>query len=189
MSDKIVIATDLDETTFSYLGGITKFVSEKYERILEGDPEFYDLYRSGWFKDDEEFKRIHGEAVDEGLYKTLKPYENASKTLWDLVRSGYQNNILTSRFVNPGQHEKVVADTAKSLEINSIPHSNLMFLHDKTRFIADVYIDDSPRNLLNLQKDGRTTITYNQRYNQDVPGLRASSWLEVREILRDLFGR
>lgn len=188
--EKIVLAIDLDETVFSYVDALKDVVAEDLGRIIVGDPEFYSLWRSGWFDSEEDFRAVHGRAVTEwSIYQNLVPYRGAVDTIRELSKSGYENNIITSRFVNPGQHEKVVADTVRSLEINRIPYSNLLFLANKTRFNADVYIDDAPHNLLALQKIGKTTITFDQRYNQEVPGLRASNWQEVREILRELFGR
>lgn len=187
--DKIVLAIDLDETVFSYLNGIKGFLLSRYDREIVGMPSSYNLTECGWFTDDEEFHRIHGEAVEEGLYRNLIPYQDASWAIWSLVDSGlYQSNILTSRFVNPGQHSKVVSDTAASLDRNNIPHSNLLFLKNKTLFNADAYIDDSPANLHALQEAGRFTITYDQEYNHDVPGERAQNWYDVREILNRKFG-
>lgn len=189
MENKIIIATDLDETTFSYLDGLKKHLAENYNKGFDEAPTSYSLVESGWFPDFEEFRRIHGEAVDNGLYRNLIPYEKASEILWDIVGSGYENNILTARFINPGQHKTVVSDTAESLDKHSIPHSNLLFLKDKTRFEADIYIDDSPSNLLSLQHKGKTTITFDQAYNKSIPGYRAGSWDDIREILYTIFGK
>jgi 5'(3')-deoxyribonucleotidase len=116
-------------------------------------------------------------------------YENASPVLHDLIKSGYEINLLTSRFVNPGQHERVVADTARSLEINDIPYSSLSFVSNKTRSLMDGYVDDAPHNLEPLIALDRFTITFNQTYNRHIPGARANDWLHLREVLREKFGR
>lgn len=189
MSEKISLAVDLDDTVLHYCEGLKEFVLENYGRTITGTPSTYSLYQAGWFDSDDDFKKVHGEAVEDGLYEQLRPYCNAIENLWDLSDSGYQINIVTSRFVNPGQHEKVAQDTAASLEKYSIPHSNLLFLHDKTKFIADAYIDDAPHNLINLQKVGRNTIAFDQSYNKGIPGHRAKNWTEVRQILKEQFGQ
>lgn len=189
VTDKIVLAVDLDETVFSYIGELKKFVQDKYDRTLQGQLQTYALDQEGWFDSRDEFLKIHGEAVEDGIYSRLTPYDNASEVLWDLARSGYQVNYVTARFVNTGQHAKVVTDTAQSLETNSLPHSNLLFLHQKTNFMADAYIDDAAHNIEVLQNLDRNTIIFDQEYNQELTGARATNWLEVREILRNQFGK
>jgi 5'(3')-deoxyribonucleotidase len=187
--DLIDLGVDLDEVVFKYLKGLREYTGRNGAPLPLIDPEHFSLTRSGWFTSDEEFKRIHGEAVAEGLYANLKLYEEAAEVLRDLSRSGYRINIITSRFVNPGQHEIVVRDTARALEENDIPYSNLSFLSNKTKMLMDAYIDDGPHNLEPLIDLGRFTITFDQTYNQFVWGPRANNWREVREILRQKFGR
>lgn len=188
-SDFIELGVDLDEVVFRYLKGLREHTGRTGAALPVIDPEHFSLTRSGWFTSDEEFKRIHGEAVTEGLYAGLEMYENASPVLRDLARSGYRINIITSRFVNPGQHEIVVKDTARSLEANNIPYSNLSFLSDKTKMLMDGNVDDAPHNLEPLIALDRYTITFDQTYNKSIPGARATNWLELREILRAKFGR
>lgn len=186
---KIVLGVDLDEVVFVYLKSILKVMEEKRLPVPTSDPEFFSMVESGWFESVEIYKKVHGEAVERGLYERLAVMDGASETLWDLARSGYEINIITSRFVNPGQHGLVVPQTAAALELHNIPYSSLSFLADKTKFMADAYIDDGPHNLEPLQALDRFTITFDQRYNRHVPGPRATNWGEVRAILREKFGR
>jgi 5'(3')-deoxyribonucleotidase len=188
-SDLIALGVDLDEVVFRYLRGLREATARKGRVLPTIDPDQFSLTKSGWFASDEEFKQIHGEAVAEGLYAGLETYENASPVLRDLARSGYEVNIITSRFVNPGQHEIVVRDTARALEANDIPYSNLAFLSNKTKSLMDAYIDDAPHNLEPLIALDRYTVTFDQTYNKHIPGARANNWLHLREILRAKFGR
>lgn len=188
-SDFIELGVDLDEVVFRYLKGLRDYSGRNGSPLPLIDPEQFSLTKSGWFTSDEEFKRIHGEAVAKGLYAGLEMYENASPVLRDLARSGYRVNIITSRFVNPGQHEIVVKDTARSLEANDIPYSNLSFLSNKSMMLMDAYIDDAPHNLEPLIALDRYTVTFDQTYNKNIPGARATDWIELREILRTKFGR
>lgn len=187
--DLIALGIDLDECVYYYLRGLRLSSGRNGAALPLIDPDHFSLTKSGWFTSDEDFKRVHGKAVDEGLYAGLEVLPFASEVLHDLTKSGYEINLLTSRFVNPGQHERVVADTARSLEINDIPYSSLSFVSNKTRSLMDGYLDDAPHNLEPLIALGRYTITFNQSYNQHIPGARANDWLHVREILRAKFGR
>lgn len=188
-SDLIALGVDLDEVVFRYLRGIRLAAATKGRILPVNDPDQFSLTKSGWFVSDEEFKQIHGEAVAEGLYAGLEMYEYASPVLRDLAKSGYEINIITSRFVNPGQHEIVVRDTARALEANDIPYSNLAFLSNKTKSLMDAYVDDAPHNLEPLIALDRYTVTFDQTYNKHIPGDRANNWLHLREILRAKFGR
>lgn len=189
ISDLIALGVDLDEVVFKYLRGLRQFSGRNGSPLPMIDPEHFSLTKSGWFTSDEDFKRVHGKAVDEGLYAGLEMNDGASDVLHDLINSGYEVNLLTSRFVNPGQHERVVSDTARSLEINDIPYSSLSFVSNKTRSLQDGYLDDAPHNLEPLIALDRFTVTFDQTYNQHVPGARAYNWLHLREVLREKFGR
>lgn len=187
---KIVLAVDLDEVVFGYLNGLRNFMKTQGLVAPIEEPSVFAMDKSGWFETIEEFFKVHGEAVDDGIYKKLKPFEGASENINDLRKSGYEINIVTSRFINKGQHNSVLTQTADALDKFKIPYSNIMFLSDKTRFIADSYIDDGPHNLIPLRDAGRHVIAYSWRYNADVEGIdRGNNWDEIREILRNRYGK
>jgi 5'(3')-deoxyribonucleotidase len=189
LSDKIVLAVDLDEVTYGYIPVIREFARKKGYPVTEDDNEFYSLMESGWFPDEETFRAVHGEAVDEGLYTWLRPLPGAVDTLRDLSSAGYEINIVTSRFVNPGQHYKVVSQTAEALERDRVPHSNLLFLKRKYLFKADAALDDSPANIVDLRNHDRFVITADMRYNRHLEGPRSHNWDEIRALLFKKFGR
>lgn len=187
---KIVLAIDLDECCFDYIGGFRTWLREKHNIIVpDGSPNSWDMVESGWFASEEDFRRYHEEAVSEGLYRNLSLLPGTRRVLWDLVRSGYESNIITSRFVVNQQHLIVVRDTAYAIEENELPYSNIMFQKNKFRFLADAYIDDGPHNLEALIAHKRFVVKVNQGYNTHIEAPNANHWDEVREILRDRFGR
>lgn len=189
MTDKITLGVDLDEVVYKYIEGLRKRMNSRGLVPPSGEPLSYSMRESKWFPSDEEFFSFHGEQVEEGLYEDLELHEGASETLHDLSGSGYRLNIITSRFVNPGQHQKVVSQTVAALDRDDIPYSNISFLSRKVDQYADAYIDDSPSNLASLAGAGRFVIKRNMAYNVDSPGVPAASWAEIREILRDTFGK
>ena len=186
---KIVLGIDLDEVVFSYCEGLRKKMMNAGFTVPEGEPISYSMAEAKWFPSNEDFCKFHGELVDEGLYESLELIEDASEVLWDLSNSGYQNNIITSRFVNPGQHKKVVSQTVAALDHHDIPYSNLSFLDNKVLQFADAYIDDSPKNINHLSAADRFVIRKKMLYNEGCPGVPVSSWKEIREVLREKFGR
>lgn len=188
--DKVILAVDLDECCFDYLGGFRTWLKEKHGlTVPEGSPPSWNLKVSGWFEKEDDFHRYHEEAVTDGIYRTLPLLPGTRATLWDLVRSGYEINIITSRFVVNQQHLQVVSQTAEAIETNKLPYSNIMFQKNKFRFIADAYVDDGPHNLSSLLEHGRFVVKMNQNYNSHIVSPNADTWEEAREILRERFGR
>lgn len=188
--DTIVLAVDLDEVVFKYCEGLRAWqVSHGFE-VPDAEPVSWSFVESGWFDSEDDFKHAHAAAVDSGMYANLNVYEGAVGNLWDLSKSGYQINIITSRFVMPGQHKRAVTDTVAALDANRIPYSNISFLSDKGLQYADAYIDDGPINVERLMKMDRFVICRSMPYNMHVESsARSSSWAETREILREKFGR
>lgn len=188
---KIVLAVDLDDTVFRYVDGLKEYLRDNHHYVKRfRQPTSYDLAESGWFTSYEEFKKLHGEAVEAGLFTELKLMKDSRRVLRDLQKNGYEINVVTSRFVNHGQHQKVVTQTAQALDDRFIPYDNILFLSDKTRFLADAYIDDAPHNIESLTRAGRTVIAFNQPYNINTPThYRVDNWCELRETLKKMFGR
>lgn len=185
----IVLGVDLDEVVFQYIEGFRTWLRER--RNIEapsGMPPFYSFAESGWFETEEEFKRLHGEAVAEDLYRFLTPVEGAIDTLWELSDAGYTLNIVTSRFVNPGQHWKVVTSTAESLEHHNVPHHNLSFMKDKTLQRSHLYIDDSPHNIKALGDAGIPIVIFDVPYNRHLEGDRVTNWQDLRIYIKEKFG-
>lgn len=188
--DKIVLGVDLDEVVYRYTSGFRNWLEYRHGFTLPPeDPKSWSLKESGWFAQEEDFAKFHGQAVNEGLYEQLETLPQARETLWELSDAGYQLNIITSRFVNPGQHQRVVAQTVKALDRDRIPYSNLSFLGNKVLQQADAYLDDSPKNIKGLKEAGREVIIFTMAYNKALEGRRADTWGEARAHLRDLFGR
>lgn len=185
----IVLGVDLDEVVFNYLGFVREKLVAAGRQLPDGPPNSWSLPDAGWFKDDADFFKFHGNLVEEGLYDKLELLPGAHETLWDLSNSGYMLNVITSLFVNPGQHQKVCKQTVVALDANGIPYNNLSFLNKKALQFADAYVDDSPKNIESLHEAGRFVIRKEMLYNLSSPGVRATSWEEIREILREKFGK
>jgi len=187
--EPIVLAVDLDEVCFDYLGGFRKRLEAKGLILPAGKSTSWSLQKSGWVTSEEEYKKYHAEAVLDGLYRGLDVLPGARENMRDLSDSGYELNIITSRFVIPGQHQIVVRETAEALDNAKIPYANIMFQKNKVRFLADAYLDDGPHNIEALRDAGRYVIKMNQLYNMYLGGASADDWDEARQILRERFGR
>lgn len=132
------------------------------------------------------FAALHAKAVSEDrLFATMPPIDGVRDALWRLSDAGVHIRVITHRlYVNWG-HAGAVADTVEWLDTQRIPYRDLCFLGNKPDVGADIYIDDAPHNIDQLRGAGYEAIVFDQPYNRDIDGLRASDWTAVEEIVMD----
>lgn len=196
-----ILGLDIDDTSGKYLKSLMQDIIEQEqgkrfaglsaEEIITHFPDMqrYDSFEWAAINGNRElFKEYHRIAVENGIYTKLEPFEGVSEALWKLKREhDYRIFVITSRFVIPGQHARVVSDTALWLDKHDIPYDDIMFTSEKVNVLADVYIDDSPKNITSLQEAGRKTIVYDRSYNRDLTGPRAHNWNEAYDLLSTMF--
>ena len=133
----------------------------------------------------EAFEAAHRRAVAEDrMFRRMAPLPGVSEALWELSDAGVWIRVITHRLLFSGTHEVSAADTAWWLDAHDIPYRDLCFIGDKPIVGADLYVDDSPHNLLALRAAGKTAIVFDQPYNRQLPGPRARSWDEVVRLVR-----
>ncbi len=186
----IRIGLDLDGVVLNYEDAFRTYLINKkgFDPNKLKPAISYSFKEAGWFASNEEFVAAHTEAVESGLYRRLRPFPGASEKLWKLSNAGAHIHVITSRFVANHQHAKVVSDTAYSLDKNKIPFRSIGFDAKKTEHVADVYIDDSPSNIIALRGVKRNVLVYDALYNQDFPAPRAKNWDEVYSYVVNTFG-
>ena len=186
-AEPFVLGVDLDGVCADYTKGFRTFCAQR----LEVDEASLPLDRSWdfreWGFDTETFEELHRAAVTEGrILADLEVIEGAAESLWRLSDAGVWIRIVTHRlYVNWG-HSAAAGDTVTWLDAARIPYRDLCFLGTKTDVGADAYVDDGPHNIEALRGVGRPAIIFDQPYNRQLDGLRASSWVEVEEIVYEL---
>ena len=139
-----------------------------------------------WDLSSDGFREAHRVAVTEDrIFRTMDPYPGVAEVLWRLSDAGVWIRIITHRLLFNGLHEASAADTAVWLDQHDIPYRDLCFIGDKATVGADLYIDDSPHNIVALRHAGRTAIVFDQRYNRHLDGPRVASWHEVEPLVLD----
>ena len=78
-----------------------------------------------------------------------------------------------------------MSDTVNWLDESRIPYRDICFLGDKPEVGAHLYIDDAPHNVDALRAAGNDVIVFEQPYNTDLDGPRASGWVEVEDLVLD----
>jgi 5'-nucleotidase len=140
-----------------------------------------------WGLDREGFLQLHRASVqDHRMFKDMPAIPGASDSLWRLSDAGIWIRIVTHRLVTNWGHQTIVADTVEWLDLRSIPYRDICFLGRKPEVEADAYVEDAPHNVEALRARGNTVIVFDQPYNRELPGPRATTWDEVEAIVAEL---
>jgi 5'-nucleotidase len=186
--EQLVLGVDLDAVCGDYEDALRASVARRTGRDpAELSPQTtWDAY-SEWGMSFAEFEEAHRTAVvEDRIFREMQPLPGVSEALWQLSDEGVWIRIITHRLIFNGAHEVSAADTAWWLDHHRIPYRDLCFIGDKPDVGADVYIDDSPRNIIGLRAAGRTAVVFDQPYNRDLAGPRVSSWGEVTAFVQGL---
>jgi 5'-nucleotidase len=177
----LVLGVDLDAVCADYEGAFRASVARQHDRD-ETDllPQtVMDAY-SEWGLSFGQFEEAHRRAVlEDRMFRRMDPLPGVSEALWKLSDEGVWIRIITHRLIFNGAHEVSAADTAWWLDHHDIPYRDLCFIGAKPDVGADLYVDDSPTNIVNLRSAGRTALVFDQPYNRALPGPRVRDWDEV----------
>jgi len=187
--DELVLGVDLDGVCADYEGAFRESVARRLGRDPADMPAqtMMDAY-SQWGLTFEQYADAHRRAVlEDRIFRDMAPMPGVSESLWELSDAGVWIRIITHRLIFNWAHEVSAADTAHWLDANRIPYRDLCFIGDKPNVGADLYVDDSPTNVVKLRAAGRRAIVFDQPYNRDLPGPRATSWADVVALVRAEF--
>ena len=185
--DPIVLGVDLDGVCADYETAFRQCVSRQLGRDEAELPRqtVLDGYAQ-WGLTFEEFEAAHRRAVTEDrMFRRMRPLPRVSEALWELSDAGVWIRVITHRLLFSGTHEISAADTAWWLDAHDVPYRDLCFIGDKPIVGADLYVDDSPHNILALRGAGKAAIVFDQPYNRGLAGPRATSWEEVVRLVRE----
>lgn len=185
---RFVLGIDLDGVVADFYEGLRPIAAE----WLGVDPETLSaLVTHGlpeWHVDKAPggYEALHRFAVTQrDLFKTLVPIHGAPAALRRLSAQDVRIRIITHRLYIKWFHQKAVRQTIEWLDFHDIPYWDLCFMRDKAAVGADLYIEDSPSNVLSLRDDGHETIVFTNSTNLTVDPPRANSWLEVEELVAE----
>ena len=180
-----VLGVDLDGVCGDYESALRASVASRRGVSVDTLPAQHSTgHFSEWGLSAEGFREAHRVAVlEDRIFRTMDPYPDVAEVLWRLSDAGVWIRIITHRLLFNGLHESSAADTAVWLDQHDIPYRDLCFIGDKAMVGADVYIDDSPHNIVNLREAGRTAVVFDQLYNRHLDGPRVTSWLEVEPLV------
>ena len=171
------IAIDIDGVCADFVAGLRPLAARRLGVPPDqlADPQHYDLRcwglaDGGW------------DTLDRsGLYRQLPPIGAAATTIRRLHEQGWRIRFVTARCAHEPDRNRVAADTVEWLGQHQFRWDDLCFTTDKGAVAADIYIDDSPTEILRLRDTGRAAVVYDQPYNQRVDGPRLPSWAAITD--------
>ena len=181
MDEPLVLGVDLDGVCADYENAFRDAVAQRLDRDPRDLPPQTVLDQfTEWGLDPDTFATVHREAVvEDRMFRRMAPMPGVSEALWELSDAGVWIRIITHRLCVNWAHETTAADTAAWLDEHHIPYRDLCFIGAKPDVGADIYVEDSPDNVLALRATGRETIVFDQPYNRHLPGPRVGTWPEV----------
>jgi 5'(3')-deoxyribonucleotidase len=115
----------------------------------------------------EEWLFVMERATLDGTLYNGDPYPGAIEALSDLADAGHTLHIVTARgFFQHG--DLIRRHTVEWLRDHDVPHNSLTFTKDKTFVRTDVFVDDSCKNVCELEAAGIPTWMVDAPHNQDV---------------------
>ena len=189
MSDAtdFVLGVDLDGVCADYTAGFRSVASIEWD-VPESSLTTEVSWDFGeWGLDREGFLALHRASVQQHrMFRDMPAIDGASESLWRLSDAGVWIRVITHRLVTNWGHAIIVSDTVEWLDLRRIPYRDLCFLGRKPEVQADAYVEDAPHNIEALRAGGNTVIVFDQPYNRDLPGPRASTWTAVEAIVAEL---
>ncbi len=96
------------------------------------------------------------------LYNMAPAYENAIEDLYDLRLDGHKIHLISAQ---PNKDCEVY--TTSWLKTNLVPYDSLHYIQEKWRVSCDIYVDDSPEQLIEYSDHKKYAIKYKQPWNKD----------------------
>lgn len=187
MSDRndIVIGVDLDGVCADFYGRMREIAAEWFERPIGELTTEVSYGLSEWgISDKNHYDSLHRFAVTQrSLFSSMEMIPGARKYLRLLSDEGYRIRIITHRLFIHYFHATAVEQTVNWLDSHGIPFWDLCFMKEKSQVGADVYVEDTPSNIISLREKGLYTICFGNSTNTHIAEPRANSWLEVYELV------
>ena len=182
-----IFGVDLDGVVGDFYGEIRKIAAEWLNTPIESLTTEVSYGLKEWGLDEfGGYDRLHRFAVTQrNIFGHMEPIRHAPATLRKLSSNGIRIRIITHRLFLKYSHATTIKQTIDWLDNYDIPYWDICFMNDKGAVGANVYIDDTPENIISLRKQGCKTIVFSNSTNRGIPGPRAENWLDVEKLVME----
>lgn len=178
------LVLDIDNTYMDYNQGLDSHMWRTEKRRLPSLLPSYSYVSSGAFDSHERFLETHFAFVEAGGFASMRPYPGATDVLRRLHDEGWYIKIATHRMLGGVPDELVRETTIAGLDRAGTPYDELHFVGAKHTVDGDVWADDKPEVLLDLDRLGLSRVAYRHLYNAVLPGPHAADWQQMDSLLR-----
>ena len=183
---RFVFGVDLDGVCFDFYGSIREQAAQWMKRPIEElTPQFTYGFTEWNINDYGGYEELHQHLLDQRYFAATPPLPNVPEVMQRLSDDEVHIRIITHRLYISGAHEQAVSQTVEWLDRYDIPYRDLCFMKDKPAVGADLYIEDTERNIVALRAGGHPTIAFGNVTNIGFPGVRLNDWLEVEQVVRN----
>jgi hypothetical protein len=180
-----VLGVDLDGVVADFYGALRPVAAEWRGVKVEELTSDVSYGLAEWGISGDEYQELHRFAVTQRqIFLTQPPIEGAPAAL---RRLGYHDairiRIITHRLYIKYTHEMSVRHTVEWLEKYGIPYWDICFMKSKGEVGADLYIEDSEKNIEDLRNAGKDVLIFTNSTNKNLSGDRANTWDEAERYV------
>jgi 5'(3')-deoxyribonucleotidase len=180
---RFVLGVDLDGVVGDFYKAMRVVAAEWLGVPIERLTTDVSFGLAEWGLTPERYESMHRFAVTQrALFRDMELIDGAAPALRRLSTEDVHIRIVTHRLFIPYFHQEAVRQTVEWLDYWGIPYRDLCLAGDKVAVGADLYIEDSPRNVEAL-RTVCPTIVFTNSTNKDIGGLRADDWRAAEEIV------
>ncbi len=190
MNKEFVLGVDLDGVCADYYEGIRPIVAEWLDVPIDSltTAVSYGLKEWGISEAPGGYEDFHRFAVTQrGLFQHLKPFHRCPIVMRKISKLGVRIRIITHRLYIKHFHMMAAFQTIQWLDKYGIPYWDLCFMKEKGQVDADLYIEDSPDNVVALREQNRAVVVFTNSTNHDCGSPKATNWDEIYKIVEDQF--
>jgi 5'(3')-deoxyribonucleotidase len=186
-ANRFVLGVDLDGVCADFYGALRHIAAEWLDVPVATLTEDVRYGLEEWGLDAMGgYEALHRFAVTQRqLFSRMEPIPGAAAALRRLSADDVRIRIITHRLFIKHFHREAVSQTIEWLDRHGIPYWDLCLMESKAAVGADLYIEDSPRNIEALRDKGLATIVFSNSTNGDLPGPRAEDWQEAERMVRE----
>ena len=175
------VGLDLDGVCCDYVAYLGSFLLRTGRATSLPAPVTYRLEE--WFGSEEDRIAAHRAAVAAGLHRDAPPVPGAVAGVAALRDLGARTVAVTARGSYLEDRSAVLLDIAVWAGTNGIVFDDVHVGRPKSAAGCDVYVDDSPDDVVALRDAGQAVVVFDQPWNSALAPPRAVSWAHLPDVL------
>jgi 5'(3')-deoxyribonucleotidase len=120
------------------------------------------------------------------IYFNADPFEGAKEFIDTLKSMGHDIIIVSSQPSVSAERYTLDWYNWNDIYYDAISFMNKKRSKNKWLIEGDIYLDDSPENIIELRKQGKRAVYFTRKWNENYPGERVSSFQEFIDLVKNV---